>query len=253
MILYYITDRRQFAGDEAEKHRKLLAKIAEAARCGVDFVQLREKDLSPKELLMLAQEAIAAVRKHAKGEKSTRLLINSRVDIALAANADGVHLTSNDIAASDARSIWARAMREVDGINRSFFVAASCHTVQEARIAEAHGADFAVFAPVFEKSVTERDESGHAKTVLVSRRSGRVGLEGLSSTCLHERRPIGPEGIGSTHMPVLALGGITLENARECVAAGAAGIAGIRLFQDGDMEVVVTALKEIETATQRKL
>src|SRR5213595_110766 len=94
-LLYYITDRMQFPGDESSRRKQLLAKIAEAARCGVDFIQLREKDLSTRELELLAREAICVVRENS--QSNTQLLINSRTDIALAVGLNGVHLRSDDI------------------------------------------------------------------------------------------------------------------------------------------------------------
>ncbi len=203
MLLCYITDRRQFPGPEAEQRRRLLGKIAEAARSGVDYVQLRERDLSGRGLESLAREAVGAVRA-AKGK--TRLLINSRIDVALAAGADGVHLRSDDISASEARKIVAG--------RPGFLVGVSCHELEEVRSARAQGADFAIFAPVFEKEG----------------RPGR-GLAALREVC------------AETPGLVLALGGITLENARMCHAAGAAGVAGIRLFQNGDMRTLVEELK----------
>jgi len=93
VLLYYITDRAQFSGDESTRRRRLLEKIAEASRCGVDLIQLREKDLSARDLERLAGNAVRACR----DSGTAKLLINSRTDIALACAADGVHLTSNDI------------------------------------------------------------------------------------------------------------------------------------------------------------
>jgi len=106
LLLYYITDRKQFSGDEAEQREQLLAKIVEAAHAGVDYIQLREKDLPSRELEQLAGMALDVVRKY--GSKS-RLLINSRVDVALAVGADGVHLRSKDISPADVQRIWRTA------------------------------------------------------------------------------------------------------------------------------------------------
>jgi thiamine-phosphate pyrophosphorylase len=207
--LYYITDRRQLPGDAQEQERRLLEKIAECAAAEVDLVQLREKDLSARALEELALKAMAAL----KGSR-TRLLVNSRTDVALACGAHGVHLPANDLAASDVRAIFARA-----GVSEPV-IGVSTHSAAEVASAEAHGADFAVFAPVFEKSGT----------------ASREGLEELRRICRRTEAAQPP-------MPVLALGGITLENARLCVAAGAAGIAGIRLFQQNEVHVVVKKLR----------
>jgi len=210
LLLCYITDRSQFAGDESVRRRALLQKITEAARCGVDFIQLREKDLTTRELELLAREAIRAVRENSSA--ITKLLINSRTDIALAVGANGVHLRSDDIAPSAVRNILSQQHPDA-----SLTVGLSCHTLDEVRQA-AHQADFVAYGPVFPK-----------KTVLGS---NAVGLEDLHQACQEK-------------IPVLALGGITLENAGACLQTGAAGIAAIRLFQENDVREVVDALRSL--------
>jgi thiamine-phosphate pyrophosphorylase len=230
VLLYYITDRRQFPGSAAEQRAALLRKIAEAARCGVDYIQLREKDLTARELLALAKEAAAAIRNAAPKQPKTGiqkletlLLINSRLDVALACGADGVHLRSDDISAAEARAVWMKAAAAPDaGLGtHDCVIAASCHTAGEVRRAQSEGADFVVFAPVFEKG----GERG-------------VGLEALRAACRAS-----PEASPAVNLPVLALGGVTLDNAEACLEAGAAGIAGIRLFQDNDVAEVEARLR----------
>ena len=103
-LLYYITDRRAFPGDESSRRRRLLEKMREAARAGVDYIQLREKDLSTRELESLAREAVGVVRESSL--LRTALLINSRTDVALAVQADGVHLRSDDVSPQDVRTAW---------------------------------------------------------------------------------------------------------------------------------------------------
>src|SRR5579862_5380318 len=105
MLLYYITNRRAFPGDEHEQRRRLLLKVAEAASAGVDYIQLREKDLTTHELESLAREVIARVRANSS---AARLLINDGTDVALACGADGVHLPSNSLPASEVRALWMR-------------------------------------------------------------------------------------------------------------------------------------------------
>jgi thiamine-phosphate pyrophosphorylase len=214
LLLCYITDCSQLPGDEEGRRRHLLKKIAEAAQCGVDYIQLREKDLSARELESLAGQALKAIRSAApsfgKRERTSRLLLNSRTDVAIAAGADGVHLRSDDISPSEARAIWKA------GVSTRGIISVSCHTSSEVARAATEEADLAVFAPVFEK----RDSPGAVT----------AGLEELRRSC------------GST-IPVLALGGITLENAHSCVEAGAAGIAAIRLFQENSIAEVVRALR----------
>src|SRR5580692_6395530 len=107
-LLYYITDRTQFRGDEPTRRRELLLKIAEAAKAGVDYIQLREKDLSARELETLAREALKIIRDESplrteNRRRRTYLFLNSRTDIALATGADGVHLRSGDIAPTEVR------------------------------------------------------------------------------------------------------------------------------------------------------
>ncbi|HZR28264.1 MAG TPA: thiamine phosphate synthase, partial [Terriglobales bacterium] len=150
----------------------------------------------------------------------TRLLVNSRPDVAIAAGAHGVHLPANDISASEARVIFAKAgvVHPVIGV--------SCHTAAEVALAESHGADFAVFGPVFEK---EKD----------GMKMHAAGLAGLRDAC--NRPPA-----AAARMPVLALGGVTLENAAACLACGAAGVAAIRLFQMENPEEVIKALRKLE-------
>ena len=209
-LLYYITDRAQFAGVESFRRTALLAKIAEAARAGVDYIQLREKDLSARELEDLAREAVEAVRENSD---TTRLLINSRADVAIAVGADGVHLRGDDVRASDVRSVWTSVVvRDSQRVARSAIIAVSCHSPEDVKSAHSEGADFAVFAPVFEKTG-----------------SAPAGLAALREAC-------------NMKIPVLALGGITLANAVSCLEAGAAGIAGIRLFQENSIENIVRTL-----------
>lgn len=206
MLLYYITDRSQFPGNEPARLRQLLDKMCEAVRWGVDFIQLREKDLAAYDLEMLAREAVSRLKAVSR-ERRTKLLINSRADVAIAAGADGVHLRSNDISPQAVRSIWP------GGGGACGCVAVSCHSVEE--VAAAQGADFAVFGPVFEK--------GGATP---------AGLEALRQACR--------QGI-----PILALGGVTLQNARACLDEGAAGIAGIRLFQKDDLSHLIPKLRAL--------
>ncbi len=141
--------------------------------------------------------------------------MNSRSDVAIDCEADGVHLRSDDISAAEVRAIFMHAgvVRPVIGV--------SCHTAAEVELAEGHGADFAVFGPVFEKKDEVREK----------------GISALHAAC--DRRA------GKPPMPVLALGGVNAENAIECLQAGAAGIAGIRLFQNGKVEQVVSQLRKL--------
>jgi thiamine-phosphate pyrophosphorylase len=219
-LLYYITDRRAFSGDKAARRRRLLEKIGEAACAGVDYIQLREKDLSGRELESLAREAVRIIVKLRveNRELRTAFLINSRTDVALAVGADGVHLRSDDVSPEDVKQIWSCGVGSPvrESSQRLPLIGASCHSPAEVIKAAATGASFAVFAPVFEK----KDDPGAHST----------GLSQLEQAC-------------QANIPVFALGGITLSNARSCLEAGAAGIAGIRLFQENDISEVVQHLR----------
>jgi thiamine-phosphate pyrophosphorylase len=218
-LLYYITDRTAFAADERSRRTRLLEKISEATRAGVDYIQLREKDLPPRELESLALEAVAVIRKlrTENPELRTALLINSRTDIALAAQADGVHLRSDDISPQEVRAIW-KGSCSASAPAREFsprdpLISVSCHSPAEVTKAAAESSTFAVFSPVFEK-----------------KGATPAGLTLLREAC-------------RANISVLALGGITLTNARSCLAAGAAGIVAIRLFQENNIAEIVKSLR----------
>jgi thiamine-phosphate pyrophosphorylase len=219
MLLYYITDRTQFSGGDADQRAALLRRIGEAARVGVDYIQLREKDLDAHELERLSRDAVQAVRDNSS---TTKLLINSRTDIALAAGADGVHLPSGELPASEVRALWMKCT------DRDPVIGVSAHSVADVRYAEAHGATFAVLAPIFEK--TPSFASG-------------IGLTALREACTALSAPGDVEAPYRGGFCVLALGGVTLANAEDCVTAGAAGVAGIRLFQSGDVDDTVRKLR----------
>lgn len=225
-LLCYISDRSAFDGDEFARRKQLLDNIFEAVHAGVDYIQLREKDLPTCELESLAREAIALL-KHLRTESPelrTKLLINSRTDVALAIGAHGVHLRSVDISPSEIKAIWKSSFpaeplpRDTEELEP--VIASSCHTPEDVKKAAEDGADFAVFGPVFQK-----------------KESTPTGLNQLREAC-------------RVSIPVLALGGITLENAQSCLEAGAAGIAAIRLFQENEIREVVQELKKPKRQTE---
>jgi len=214
MLLYYITDRIGFAGTDSEQRVAMLRRIAEATCAGVDYIQLREKDLTGTELEGLAREAMHIVRDNST---ETKLLINRHVHIALAVGADGVHLPSGSPPVSEIRASWLGHM------NRKPLIGVSVHSVEDAFRAQSHGASFAVLAPIFEKIATN---------------TKGIGLEVLREAC----------ALAPT--PIFALGGVNLINARACLDAGAAGIAGIRIFQRGDVAETVRQLQEVAAARE---
>jgi thiamine-phosphate pyrophosphorylase len=166
---------------------------------GVQFVQLREKQLAAGELVKLATALRAALHEAGK----TKLLVNGRADVAVAAGADGVHLTSQtgELTVEQVRQVFAAADATKPVIS------ISCHTLDEVKWAVADEVDLILFGPVFEKRV-EGEVVGEG-----------VGLDALQEACA---------AAGGT--PVLALGGVTWPKSELCIEAGAAGVAGIRLF-----------------------
>jgi len=191
-----VTDRRSLAGPLDALRSLLLEKIEEAVQGNVDWIELRERDLSARELAAFSEQAVA------RTGGATRVLVNDRLDVAFAVNAAGVHLGEKGLPVSAAR----RLAKE-RSIGREFLVGVSRHSVEGALEAERAGADYVMFGPVF--ATPSKAEFGQPQ-----------GLQRLRDAC--ERLKI----------PVLAIGGITEQNAWECFAAGAQGIAAIRLFQN---------------------
>lgn len=205
-VLCYVTDRSQLAGG-----RKLSETIGAAIAAGVDWVQIREKDWPTRELLALVHEAVA----RAAGQ-TTRILVNDRLDAALAAGAHGVHLGSESMPVKEVVR-WCRKSH----LPENFLIGASCHSVQEVAAAEQDGASYAILGPVFATPSKERF-------------GPPLGVQVLAEACR------------AVKIPVLAIGGVTVENARACFEAGAAGLAAIRLFQEAqDLSFLVDALHRL--------
>ena len=184
------------------QHVVALVRAATAAR--VSLIQLREKNLTARALFDLTVRCAAITR-----GTDTRLLVNDRADIARAAHADGVHLTT--------RSIEASVIRRTFGMD--FLIGVSTHTLAEARAARDGGADFAVFGPIFDT------ESKRAY-------GSPVGVESLREAA----QALSP-------FPLIALGGVTLENAPDVFSAGAKGVAAIRLFSETQkLELIIRML-----------
>ncbi len=183
-LLCAVTDRRSLPGEN------LAPFLSHAIAAGVDLIQIRERDLPARELLSVVKDAVRQAQ-----TTGTRILVNDRLDVALDAGADGVHLPAQGL-----------PLKEVRRHHPEILAGASTHNLEELRLAQNQGADFAFFGPVFpplSKSIS----------------TAPAGLDALA------------QAVRAVHIPVLALGGITEENARACLATGAAGLAGITLFQ----------------------
>jgi len=190
VIRYFITDRTQAGG-----LTPLLERIGEHLRGGLEWIQIREKDLRDGELYRFARDVMALPNPH-----GTRILINSRTDIALAVGAHGVHLPDHSYGPNELRRITPAG----------FLIGVSCHDVGGLRRAEEEGADFATYSPIF----ASRSKPGYGPALGVAR---------LAEACRAVR------------IPVLALGGITAGDVQTCCDAGAAGIASISLFLGKDL------------------
>lgn len=203
--LCYITDRHSLASEAGSApDQALLGRVAAAARAGVNLVQIREKDLPTRALAELVRGALAAVEGTA-----VRIVVNDRLDVALALGAHGVHLART--------SLPARAARRI--VPPGFLVGVSCHSLEQALEAEAARADYVLLGPIF-------------PTPSKLRYGPPLGLEILRQVAARVR------------IPVLALGGITRERVKACCAAGAAGVAAIRMFQEcASVEDLVNELR----------
>jgi len=204
-IVCYVTDRKSLGVGEGGAG--VLGKIRAAAAAGVDWVQIREKDLCGRELLALTREAVA-------GGGGARVIVNDRLDVALAAGAAGVHLGRASLSARDVVG-WCRG----GNVAEEFLVGVSCHSFEDAREAESAGASYIFFGPVFD--TPSKRGMGEPQ-----------GLARLGEIC---------RGLA---IPVVAIGGVSEENAGECIRAGAAGIAAIRMFQEARDGTVMRAVVE---------
>ncbi len=219
-ILCYVTDRRGLSAAGAPSDVPLggrtLAQpwtlhdsIRAAAVAGINWIQIREKDLEARSLMELVRFAVAETR-----STSTRVLVNDRLDIALAGGAAGVHLGEESLPLETVAE-WRRSSGRKD-----FAIGVSCHSLASAQAVERGGADYVFFGPVF--ATPSKAAFGAPQ-----------GIERLREVC------------ASIDIPVLAIGGVNLENFRAGLQAGVAGIAAIRLFQDAeDLAETVAKLKE---------
>jgi len=214
-IICYVTDRKALSGDKSLP--ALLDLIRAAAAAGVDWVQIREKDLSARELFTLVKEAVAlaSLRPGSIRPRSIKVIVNDRLDVALAAGAAGVHLGHASAPAREVVS-WCRAVNAP----ADFLVGVSCHSLEGAQEAENARASYTYFGPIYETPSKIPFGKPH-------------GVEELAQVAKAVR------------IPVIAIGGVNESNAADCLRAGAEGIAAIRLVQgaassDALLEAVAT-------------
>jgi thiamine-phosphate diphosphorylase len=194
-----------------------------AIQAGVDWVQIREKDMPARELVDLVRDAVRAGAALASaggtrdGHLAPRVVVNNRLDVALAAGAAGVHLGRESMNVRDVVK-WCRS----GNAPPEFMIGVSCHCIEEAREAESAGANYIFFGPVFE--TPSKRAFGEPQ-----------GMARLAEIC------------ASVGIRVIAIGGADEVNAQDCVRAGAAGIAAIRMFQQArDVRVLKSAVQKIQ-------
>ncbi len=209
-LLYLITSRQTFlrkADPNQTAIQLQLEAIHHAAAAGCQLIQIREKDLNAQALAEFTRQAIAVARPF-----GARVLVNDRLDVAIAAKADGVHLRVSSLSAAQVRrSVMEKGLQD-------FLIGVSTHSLAEAKAAEIGGADFTVCGPVFD--TPSKREFGEP-----------LGLERFAEICQ------------AINIPVLALGGISLSNFQQPLKAGAAGVAAISLFTD--LETLPTTIAEL--------
>jgi thiamine-phosphate pyrophosphorylase len=226
-LLCYVTDSQTLVpGPSTETLPALLQKIATIATAGVDWIQIREKQISVAQLSSLTRQALGIAKENnrttasqTESSPATCILINDRLDVALAENAGGVHLGEDSLPVKEAKQL-PRSL-SAPPTNSDFLVGVSCHSISSARQAANDGADYIFFGPIF--ATPSKAAYGPPQ-----------GLQRLSEVC------------AAIPVPVLAIGGITVANAASCLTVGAAGIAAIRLFQDSSgIDETVNVLRSI--------
>jgi len=199
--------------DRESPFAALLSNIGDAASAGVDWIQIREKDLAAGACASLTQSALQVC-----SGTAAKVLVNDRVDVAMAEQAAGVHLGENSLPVREVRRLVSSSAGAARG---GFLAGVSCHSLASAQEAADGGAYYVLFGPVF--STPSKAAFGPAQ-----------GLRRLAEVCR------------AVHIPVLAIGGIRLENVGHCTDSGAAGIAAIRLFQEAsDLAELIAQLRSL--------
>ena len=189
-LIYLITDGTANATNFADQKTKILQVVRAAVEAKVSLIQIREKLISARAVFELASEAVEIAQ-----HTATKIIVNDRADIALAADADGVHLTAASLSAAVIRR----------NFPEKFIVGVSAHNLETAETAKKQGADFVTFSPIFQSPGKGEPQ----------------GIGRLTKVC----ELLNP-------FPVIALGGIDETNFAEVLQAGASGFAAIRFLND---------------------
>src|ERR1700719_4128150 len=202
MQRHAITDRKHFGGDEAAQLRAMMeaavSYASDGRNDGADIIQLREKDLAAGAVEGLARELTQRIR---ATTAMSRVVVNGRPDVAIAAGADGVHMPANEaLPVADVRELFYRISRP------EMLIGISCHTLDEIAAAAAQERDYIFYGPIFEKRIPDGAIAG-------------LGLKAVTQAA---------EAAGE--IPLIAIGGVTRANEWDCIRAGAGGIASIRMF-----------------------
>ena len=187
-----------------ERALRVVEGVRHALSAGANWIQIREKQLETRALIALTREivSIAAAQFAAQANRTLRVIVNDRADVALAAGAGGVHLGGRSVFAGEVAKWVGR-----HGAGFDFLIGVSCHSVSEARKAEAAGASYVIFGPVYRTPSKLGFGAPH-------------GVARLAEACQ------------AVKIPVIAIGGVEAGNAGACFTAGAAGVAAIRMFQE---------------------
>lgn len=192
-LIYLITTGELTVDNFSDKFSEILEIIKKAVESEISLIQIREKRLTAKRVFELAEQAVKLTK-----NSKTKLLVNDRADIALAAGADGVHLPGNSLSAGIVRSAFPAR----------FIIGVSAHSLEEVEKARDEGADFATFSPIF----TTASKAGYGAP------QGIAKLREVAET------------VGE--FPIIALGGIDENNFAESLKAGAKGVAAIRFLNN---------------------
>lgn len=217
-MVCYVTDSSSL--NSPDLGAALSAKIRIAVAAGADWIQIREKRMCGRDLIAAARAAVAIAAE--RRDSRAKVIVNDRLDVALASGAHGVHLAGDSMPVREIVS-WRRA----GNAPPEFSIGASCHSFADARAAESSGADYVFLGPILDTP----SKRGYGAP---------LGVETLANACRTAR------------IPVIAIGGVDETNASDCLRAGAAGIAAIRMFQENDAAEIERIISKIKAGNSTR-